>query len=524
MAAPVIESFSQASPGNTNSITIDKPAGTASGEKLVAVLCKATWGVTSTDPTGLWTEEVDHVHISGFSGAGISVYSMVAGGAEPSSYTFNYSGSNNNVGAIFRVSGAGAVRVASANSGGIDRAPISPSISALADDLLVSAFAFGQPNGLPATVPSGMSLQWSLAGGAGIVGVAASEAVVGDGATGTRTWATNPGGNTSRWAAASIAIAPASGGGTDVTGTLAATETGADAASFTGTVAVQGALAATETGSDTFAATGTVAAPGITGTLAATESGADTASFAGGVLVSGALSATETGSDVAAIAGIISVSGALAATEAGSDAFAATGSVLVSGAMSAQEAGNDNFAGSGSVLVSGSLAAVESGADTFAATGTVADAGGPVAGTLAAVETGSDTAAFTGEIEGAVRRGGFMPRRPRRVIPIEELFAVRDIFRSEDEPERPTPPTRKKIKAVEHRVVNAVIDPYQPSAVRTEVRAFVSREVRASVQPGLSWHELHVIFERIMHEAAERAAEIEREIEDEDEMILLLAA
>lgn len=118
-----------------------------------------------------------------------------------------------------------------------------------------------------------------------------------------------------------------------ITGTLAATEAGADTASLSGTVAIAGSLAATEGGSDTFAGTGTVGGTDITGTLAATESGSDTATFSGMVLLQGLLAATESGSDAFAASGTVSdaqndITGALAAVERPDpDTMAATGKI-----------------------------------------------------------------------------------------------------------------------------------------------------------------------------------------------------
>jgi hypothetical protein len=53
-----------------------------------------------------------------------------------------------------------------------------------------------------------------------------------------------------------------------------------------------------------------------TGTLAATETGADTLAGAGAVLVAGFLAATETGSDTAAMAGNVLASGSQEGDEA----------------------------------------------------------------------------------------------------------------------------------------------------------------------------------------------------------------
>lgn len=165
------------------------------------------------------------------------------------------------------------------------------------------------------------------------------------------------------------------------TGSLAATETGADTASLSGDVLVAGALAVTETGADTAALAGDVL---IDGALAAVESGADTAAFSGAVPVVGTLAATETGSDTAALAGYVPVLGLLAATETGADTAA--------------------LAGEGVTIASGSLAAIESGSDTAALTGAIL-----VSGVLAATEIGADTATFYSSVPAQparVRRGG----------------------------------------------------------------------------------------------------------------------
>jgi hypothetical protein len=191
----------------------------------------------------------------------------------------------------------------------------------------------------------------------------------------------------------------ASQGPSPVTGTLAATETGADTAVITGTVvppAVTGTLAATEAAIDTATITGTVANP-VSGSLAATETGADVLTATGQVVVSGALAATETGADTAAITGTVvpAVTGSLAATETGADTFTATGQVVVSGSLVATETGADTAAILGTITLQGTLAATETGADTAVITGTVA---APITGSLAATEVGADTAAIAGQI------------------------------------------------------------------------------------------------------------------------------
>lgn len=186
-----------------------------------------------------------------------------------------------------------------------------------------------------------------------------------------------------------IPAAEAAGGG-GVTGTLAATESGADTAALSGQVVVTGALAATESGADTAALSGAVI---VAGALSAVEAGDDSAAAAGVVVVQGALSATDAGADTAAISGGSGVSGSLAALESGTDTAAGLGGVLVQGSLSAAEAGADTALLSGGSGVYGSIATAEDGADTAAVIGVVT-----VIGELAAAETAGDTLAAAGGV------------------------------------------------------------------------------------------------------------------------------
>lgn len=204
---------------------------------------------------------------------------------------------------------------------------------------------------------------------------------------------------------------------TGITGNLAATESGSDTASITGSAFIAGSLAATEVGADSAAFIGSTS---VTGTMAAQESGSDSAAITGSVSVSGVLSAQESGSDSASLAGTVAITctlaaqeigsdtadfngtspasiiGNLAAVEVGSDSASFSGSVLVAGTLSAQEVGQDSANLAGQVHVSGVLNAVESGSDVSAIVG-----GGPVpiVGTLEAYESGSDTASFLGTVQ-----------------------------------------------------------------------------------------------------------------------------
>jgi hypothetical protein len=150
-----------------------------------------------------------------------------------------------------------------------------------------------------------------------------------------------------------------------------------------------GSLAATETGNDTFTASGTVSSAAVTGSMAVSETGADTFSASGNVVVTGALSATEVGNDSFAASGNVIVSGSLAVSEDGTDAFAASGSVTVSGSFAANETGDDVFEALGNVEVIGSLSVTEQGVDVFEASGTVSSQG--ITGSLSATEVGDDS-------------------------------------------------------------------------------------------------------------------------------------
>lgn len=231
----------------------------------------------------------------------------------------------------------------------------------------------------------------------------------------TLSWSTSK-----NFAAAMVELQAASGGG-GITGTMAASETGADAASMVGAVsvsgslgateagsdamagagdvAVSGALAASEAGADAFSATGTVTSGGVVGSMAAAETGADIAAMAGGVTVAGAMSAGESGTDILAGAGAVIVAGAMAAVEAGSDAFAAVGTVVsageIVGSMVVAETGSDAASGAGSVVVGGVFVAAEFGVDIMAAIGGITITGGMIA-----TESGIDLFSAAGTVSG----------------------------------------------------------------------------------------------------------------------------
>jgi hypothetical protein len=91
--------FKSAAATSTTTLAIDKPAGTASGDVLLAVLCSSTDSVTFTGASG-WTEIYD----SG-GAPSLRLARLTAGGSEPSSYTFTASSSVALVGQIICLRG-----------------------------------------------------------------------------------------------------------------------------------------------------------------------------------------------------------------------------------------------------------------------------------------------------------------------------------------------------------------------------------------------------------------------------------
>lgn len=67
--------------------------------------------------------------------------------------------------------------------------------------------------------------------------------------------------------------------------------------------------------------------PPITGSILATEAGADGCSITGGVAIAGAIAATPGGADSCAIAGVVAISGTLSAADGPADGCVITGSL-----------------------------------------------------------------------------------------------------------------------------------------------------------------------------------------------------
>lgn len=150
MAAPVVESTASAS-DLASSLTVSKPSGTAEDDLLWA------WTASSSDftsgPSG-WTEETSLETTQ--SSLRLQAWSKVAGGSEPTSYTWTASGSSRVAGIVERISGADGttyVGQTSTNNGSSATMRASGLSSLATDSLVLSAHycSFSFENGGPSS-------------------------------------------------------------------------------------------------------------------------------------------------------------------------------------------------------------------------------------------------------------------------------------------------------------------------------------------------------------------------------------
>ncbi|MFC5996960.1 hypothetical protein ACFQE5_22370 [Pseudonocardia hispaniensis] len=187
-----------------SSVNVTKPTGTTSGDLLVAVqFCdySASTGSAMTAPAG-WTQAGSTASTPGGSFHPVGkVWYKVAGGSEPSSYTFGSSSSSSSVISVLALSGADTstpIRVVpSWSTGSAGTSHVAPSIpvgSGQADgDLLLCAAAsdyYDSGRGNSYSPPSGMTERTDISAQFTYTSVA-SLALTGTGATGTKTFTAN---------------------------------------------------------------------------------------------------------------------------------------------------------------------------------------------------------------------------------------------------------------------------------------------------------------------------------------------
>jgi hypothetical protein len=208
--SPLVRSSSSASANHPSaSISIAKPAGTAQGDLLLAVISHQSGAATSMVPPTGWTA-VPNTDYSDGNNARIHAWYKFAGASEPSSYTFTMSGSSQAIaGGMLAITGASgspinasAGQVTSTNSLYLT----APSITTTAPrTLLVYGGAINTP--LFITPPAFMRERFDVgtSGPYNVETEVATQAVTTAGATGVRTaYVSNSG---ARGAAILIAVA-----------------------------------------------------------------------------------------------------------------------------------------------------------------------------------------------------------------------------------------------------------------------------------------------------------------------------
>jgi RHS repeat-associated protein len=191
-----------------SSLTISKPAATASGDVMLAQVSSGSTAqgaaVTITPPSG-WSIVRDTANGSSIR---VATYSKVAGPSEPSSYAFTLSAPAAASGGIASYAGVDTSAPIDASSEATATSASSvtaPTIQGTAGGRVVGLFAVSAGS---ASVPSSMTSRWGIApsGPLPVYSMMGDETPITSGFTGTRT-AT---GSTGSWVAHLISLKPAS--------------------------------------------------------------------------------------------------------------------------------------------------------------------------------------------------------------------------------------------------------------------------------------------------------------------------
>ncbi len=213
MAVPVVQSQSADTVVTTNgsTITITKPSGVVSGDLMLVFI--STDGATTSHTSSGWTTVEEETTSTGAK-CTLAIMSKIAGGSEPSDYTFTGGGNQTRCGIIFRIDGQNATfkDVSGIDNTGDSATPTAPDVTTTVDDCLVLC-AYAQDEAEAPNIHPGSTTEladFDSAGGdpASTLGVA-SYTQASAGATGTKQWTDS---NSNRWIGAQVAIAPAAGG------------------------------------------------------------------------------------------------------------------------------------------------------------------------------------------------------------------------------------------------------------------------------------------------------------------------
>jgi hypothetical protein len=116
--------------------------------------------------------------------------------------------------------------------------------------------------------------------------------------------------------------------------------------------------------------------------------------------------------------------------------------------------------------------------------------------------------------------GGYVRRRRKyRHITARQLQELLEV-----KPEETPVLTHKRVRAVKREIVRQIEAAGLLGPAKPAVAKFVQEELTQAFVPQMDWAGLAAAVRGIMQRAAEEAARIEQEIEDEDEFLILMAA
>jgi len=191
---PLVRSVASNAGNSLQSITINKPAGTAQGDALVAIISHQSGSNRSmTAPAG-WTA-IAGTDVYEGTNAHIHAWYRVAGASEPASYTFTITGGDgrDTAGGIIAISGANQATPINASAGQSNGSTSSTSVPApsitttMPDTLLI--YAGSGATAASYTAPGNMAEQFdrTTSGTYKVSIEAATQSLAASGATGTRT-------------------------------------------------------------------------------------------------------------------------------------------------------------------------------------------------------------------------------------------------------------------------------------------------------------------------------------------------
>ncbi len=176
-----------------STLTINVPAGTTSGDVMVAFVVVQTAGNTITPPAG-WSLVLRQDSSSSIATAS---YVKVAGSSEPASYTWSFSTSGEASGGIASYIGVNTTTPVdasnaqyNANTSNVDNSGVT---TTTANDMLV--YAVGVATATTVNVPSGFTEQWSTSSNSLTTSEMSQEIFASTGATGTIHGTLNGGAN-----------------------------------------------------------------------------------------------------------------------------------------------------------------------------------------------------------------------------------------------------------------------------------------------------------------------------------------